>query len=130
MGAATGDLTGWEGAGTGAIAGAACGTGLATNGAGAGVTGGGATGTGAGATGAAVGATAAVAATGAGALATAPPKSSAIDSAGPTSMTLEHTEHRARIPVAGTFAGSTRNTVRQLPQVTFTILLLHDWTSS
>jgi hypothetical protein len=54
----------------------------------------------------------------------APPKSSAIDSAGPTSMTLEHTEQRARIPVAGTFCGSTRKTVRQLRHVTFTIRLL------
>ena len=65
-----------------------------------------------GAGGAASGAwTAALCATGRGwdgALATAPPKSSATDSAGPTSMILEQTEQRARTPVAGTLSGSIR----------------------
>jgi hypothetical protein len=45
-------------------------------------------------------------------------------------MMLEHTEHRARIPVAGTLAGSMRNTVRQLTQLTFTIPSLRPWSSS
>jgi hypothetical protein len=120
------------------------GAGGAGGAAGAGGTGGNATGTGsgAGATGAATagviagagvaigdteGITGAATRTAAGALAMAPPKSSATDSAGPTSMMLEHTEQRARTPVAGTFAGSIRNTVRQLTQVTFTLPFLRGW---
>ena len=126
-GGATGAATGGAGAGAAGRGGAAGGAGGAA-GIGAGTTGaaaGAATGAGAAtATGvAAVGATA----TAAGALATAPPKSSAIDSAGPTSMMLEQTEHRARMPVAGTFTGSIRNTVRQLTQETFTIPLPRGW---
>jgi hypothetical protein len=50
-------------------------------------------------------------------------KSSATDSAGPISMTLEHTEHRARTPGPGTFEGSIRKTVRQLVHVMFTTCL-------
>jgi hypothetical protein len=65
----------------------------------------------------------------AGAVATAPAKSSAIDSEGPTSMMVEHTEQRARTPVAGTFCGSIRNTVRQLAHLTFTIPILRCWRS-
>jgi hypothetical protein len=41
------------------------------------------------------------------------------------SMTLEHTEHRARTPVPGTLSGSMRKTVRQLEHVMFTSQLLH-----
>ena len=51
-------------------------------------------------------------------------KSSATDSAGPMSMTLEHTEQRARTPVPGTLDGSMRKTERQLEQVMFTRSLL------
>jgi hypothetical protein len=40
-------------------------------------------------------------------------------SATPTANTPRHTEHRARTPPAGTFAGSTRKTVEQVGQVTF-----------
>jgi len=40
-------------------------------------------------------------------------------SATPTGKTARHTEHRARTPPAGTFAGSTRNTVAHSGQVTF-----------
>lgn len=39
-------------------------------------------------------------------------------------MVLEHTEQYARTPVAGTFSGSMRKTVRQLTQVMFTNPLL------
>lgn len=45
-------------------------------------------------------------------------------------MMLEHTEQRALMPVAGTFCGSIRNTVRQLTQLTFTILIPRGWASS
>src|SRR6185369_16362052 len=36
-----------------------------------------------------------------------------------TGNTVRHTEHRARTPAAGTFAGSMRNTVEQVGQVAF-----------
>ena len=54
-------------------------------------------------------------------------KSSATDSAGPMSMTLEHTEHRALTPWVGTLDGSIRNVVRQLAQVIFTCFLHRGW---
>ena len=43
----------------------------------------------------------------------------------PMAITPPHTEHRARTPVAGTFAGSTRNTDLQSGQDTVITLPLH-----
>ncbi len=48
------------------------------------------------------------------------PNSSSIGAPAPTMMTPPHTEHRARTPPDGTFAGSTRNTELHSGHETFT----------